>query len=511
MGYCRSLRNCKSGEEVSAAKEIEKGTPNNKVRWGDAVNKKYQIFISSTYEDLKNARQKVQDAILSMYHFPVGMELFSAADEEQWEIIKETIDSTDYYVLIVGQRYGSVIQYGEDAGISYTEKEFRYAKEKGIPILAFIIDDSVPLTKDYIDTDVAKIEKLVAFKATVKDGRLVEWWKTPEELAQKVTTALYKQIDRRKRPGWIRSDEYDIEKSHAELLRLNERIRELEQENVKLKSQVVERKPVLDVEFILDSPIESDSAYKEIEEECCSHGNLLLRNDDYGLQFQLVAISAENYRNQFEPLTKADVFPELRALVSDDAIQKYNVSLPSKDAIDLYIKELEQYQRIHMGGIAFEIRLKNNGTAKATDVQVDFDFPDEFLLFEIPDVDDIGEPSIPPMPKNPITEAEREYARRIDPMADMVHKMAISMPKFNRISTLNASLIQAPHLSLTESIDVCDHTINLTNSQIQHYDVAWYRGIYIVPTAKGKYQVKCRIMCSEYLKPDVKYIQIEVI
>ena len=73
------------------------------------MEKKYQIFISSTYTDLIEARTKVRDAILSMYHFPVGMELFGAANEEQWQIISETIDSSDYYVLIVGQRYGSVI------------------------------------------------------------------------------------------------------------------------------------------------------------------------------------------------------------------------------------------------------------------------------------------------------------------------------------------------------------------------------------------------------------------
>ena len=74
------------------------------------MEKKYQIFISSTYKDLIEARSKVRDAILSMMHFPVGMEMFNAADEEQWEIIQETIDSSDYYVLILGQRYGSVIE-----------------------------------------------------------------------------------------------------------------------------------------------------------------------------------------------------------------------------------------------------------------------------------------------------------------------------------------------------------------------------------------------------------------
>ncbi len=107
------------------------------------MEKKYQIFISSTYTDLIDARAKVQEAILSMLHFPVGMEMFSAADEEQWEIIQDTIDSSDYYILIIGHRYGSTIDTGEDAGISYTEKEFRYAIEKQIPVLAFILSELI--------------------------------------------------------------------------------------------------------------------------------------------------------------------------------------------------------------------------------------------------------------------------------------------------------------------------------------------------------------------------------
>lgn len=119
------------------------------------MEKKYQIFISSTYKDLIEARSKVRDAILSMMHFPVGMEMFNAADEEQWEIIQETIDSSDYYVLILGQRYGSVIESGSDAGISYTEKEFRYAREKKIPVLVFIIDDDVAIKPEFIEKDLS--------------------------------------------------------------------------------------------------------------------------------------------------------------------------------------------------------------------------------------------------------------------------------------------------------------------------------------------------------------------
>jgi hypothetical protein len=84
-----------------------------------AMQKKYQIFISSTYVDLIEERQRVLRAILDMGHIPAGMELFSAADEEQFSYIKRIIDECDYYVLVVGGRYGSV----DDDGVSYTEKE----------------------------------------------------------------------------------------------------------------------------------------------------------------------------------------------------------------------------------------------------------------------------------------------------------------------------------------------------------------------------------------------------
>lgn len=83
------------------------------------LKRKYQFFVSSTYEDLKEERDIAIHAILTMNQFPVGMEMFSAADDDQWQIIKEAIDSSDYYILIIGNRYGSI---EETTGVSYTEK-----------------------------------------------------------------------------------------------------------------------------------------------------------------------------------------------------------------------------------------------------------------------------------------------------------------------------------------------------------------------------------------------------
>lgn len=200
------------------------------------MGKKYQVFISSTYKDLVEARAKVRDAILSMYHFPVGMELFGATNESQWQIISETIDSSDYYILIIGQRYGSTIPKGfSDAGISYTEKEFRYAVKVGIPILVFLIDDDVPVKPQFMEKE--NSDKLTAFKELAKTGRNVVWWKTTDDLAQKVTVALHNQITRTERPGWIRNGTGTSESEINE-----QKIKDLKDKNSSLEKELLQLK-----------------------------------------------------------------------------------------------------------------------------------------------------------------------------------------------------------------------------------------------------------------------------
>lgn len=65
-------------------------------------DKKYQIFVSSTYKDLKNERKAVIEQILNMGHLPVGMELLVASDDEPFEYIKRITNNCDYYVIILG-------------------------------------------------------------------------------------------------------------------------------------------------------------------------------------------------------------------------------------------------------------------------------------------------------------------------------------------------------------------------------------------------------------------------
>ena len=101
------------------------------------MDKRYQVFVSSTYADLQDERQEVMQALLELDCIPAGMELFPAANEDQWTLIKKVIDDCDYYMVIIAGRYGSI---GPD-GLSYTEMEYRYALETGKPVLGFVHRD----------------------------------------------------------------------------------------------------------------------------------------------------------------------------------------------------------------------------------------------------------------------------------------------------------------------------------------------------------------------------------
>ncbi|WP_347904958.1 DUF4062 domain-containing protein [Pseudomonas purpurea] len=200
------------------------------------MTKKYQIFISSTYQDLIEERDQVIKAVLEMGHIPVGMEMFSAADEEQWKIIARQIDEIDYYAVIVAHRYGSVTT----EGVGYTEKEYDYAIERGVPILGFVIDDSAPWPKTRCETETKSQLRLTKFKTKVK-SRLVNFWTSKDDLHGKFSISLMKAITGNPRTGWIRADQVTGAEVTKELTRLSS-------ENAVLREQVEKIKKAEDMQ-----------------------------------------------------------------------------------------------------------------------------------------------------------------------------------------------------------------------------------------------------------------------
>lgn len=208
--------------------------------------KRYQIFISSTYKDLEDERQEVLKSVLKLRHIPVGMEHFVATNEEQFDYIKRLIDETDYYIIIVANRYGSQA----DDGISYTEKEFDYAVSLGIPVIACIHSnpDSLPVNKS--DLEAGAKRKLIKFRNKIMHHRMVSYinWENPSALSAEVVVALINTINDNPRPGWERVASYE----NSDLLN---QINDLRIENNRLKTLLDEKRIAEDQEqFIMKFP-----------------------------------------------------------------------------------------------------------------------------------------------------------------------------------------------------------------------------------------------------------------
>lgn len=172
------------------------------------ARKKYQVFISSTFEDLHHERQAITWALLKARFIPVGMEAFSATDDRGWKTITATIDDSDYYILVLAGKLGSV---DESCHKSWTRKEYEYARAKGVPVLAFVRDQDL-VTKDKLEHTPERIALLEDFIREVEANHHRERWTDQADLVTRVGTALgnHVQDDEHagiERPGWFRGDQ----------------------------------------------------------------------------------------------------------------------------------------------------------------------------------------------------------------------------------------------------------------------------------------------------------------
>lgn len=189
------------------------------------MEKRFQVFVSSTYIDLIEERNEVMQALLELECMPVGMELFPAANDTQWNWIKKVIKESDYYVVIVGGRYGSL---SESTQLSYTEMEYRYAIEIGIPTIAFLHKYPDRIEKRFTDSDAKIAEKFISFREFVQQ-KLCKYYETPADLGAKVSRSITQLIKTNPAIGWIKADVIDKFTTSDETLKLIKENEELKQ------------------------------------------------------------------------------------------------------------------------------------------------------------------------------------------------------------------------------------------------------------------------------------------
>ncbi len=327
------------------------------------MDKRYQVFVSSTYADLKDERQRVVQVLMEMDCIPSGMELFPAVDEDQWEFIKKVIDDCDYYLLIIGGRYGSTAA----DGIGYTEKEYDYAIEKGLKVMAFIHKSPgiIPVSRSEQNPELQK--KLIAFREKVAKGRLVKFWESAEELPGIVALSVIRTIKTFPAIGWIRADQA----SNTELL--NE-VNELRKKKEELEAKLLEHKGFSDIDI-------PDIA--SLDDEVHVYGTLGGNYDkvwkvyiSWGEMFSSVApylteeVVEHNFKDaltniMFEKAaTYSDNFPELNdQLFQTIKIQFQVLGLMTSRKIESY-----SHWKLTQKGFATMVSLRVHRTAKSNTV-----------------------------------------------------------------------------------------------------------------------------------------------
>ncbi|HLN62095.1 MAG TPA: DUF4062 domain-containing protein [Symbiobacteriaceae bacterium] len=204
------------------------------------MRKRYQIFVSSTYEDLKAERQAAVEAILKAGHIPAGMELFTAGDQSQMQVIRQWIDDSDIYMLILGGRYGSI---EPSSGLSYTELEFDYAVKQGKPYFTVVLrDEGLEAKVRAHGTSVMETKNPEAYKKfreRVVSNHLCAFFSSTQDVKLAVHETLPQIIATRPLVGWVSSaDAQPSGEVTKELARLSQENLKLREENNRLQKNL---------------------------------------------------------------------------------------------------------------------------------------------------------------------------------------------------------------------------------------------------------------------------------
>jgi hypothetical protein len=149
-----------------------------------------RIFVCGTYVDLSAERGAVLDAILHMQQACSSMELFGARPECPLETCLAEVRRSDIIVVVVGNRYGTLIPGRE---LSFSEAEYDEAYRLNKPCLIYIRDSTRTLN-DLSEEDQKLARLLENWKARLWERHTPSVFKETNRLAVRVVADLGREI-----------------------------------------------------------------------------------------------------------------------------------------------------------------------------------------------------------------------------------------------------------------------------------------------------------------------------
>lgn len=84
-----------------------------------------KVFISSTYQDLRDYRQAAIESVLNYECLPLAMEHFGARPKEPAKVSSDDVRKCNIFVGIYAHCYGFILEGSQK---SITEQEYKLAK-----------------------------------------------------------------------------------------------------------------------------------------------------------------------------------------------------------------------------------------------------------------------------------------------------------------------------------------------------------------------------------------------
>lgn len=175
--------------------------------WRRTIVKK-TVFISSTYEDLKQQRAKLWETLVQYDVDIRGMEQFGARKSAPLDTCLAEVEQSDIYIGIIALRLGSI---DVKSGKSFTQLEYEKAVMLDRDILIYFFDENngqiIPKFIDFGE----KHEMLEAFKSTLKERHTIDTFIDDDDLSEKLKRKFNELLTKQQENGSI-VDEYSNSK-----------------------------------------------------------------------------------------------------------------------------------------------------------------------------------------------------------------------------------------------------------------------------------------------------------
>lgn len=324
---------------------------------------------------------------------------------------------------------------------------------------------------DKFETDLQKISKLNAFKEKGKQsGRYVKFWKNIDNLETLISQSISKAVIRGNRPGWVRTTDFDIDKSYAEILRLTERVHTLEALNSDLRIES-NRKPILTVDVYPDLDEDGKPIEQDVE---------VIENGIHLNVHSIDMTDAENgidYKDMTGKLIHADK------------------------------EEVKLMRHVYENSFPVFFKVHNTGDAKATGVHVKLTFPNELLVLSTHELMEYRDEEYIRFSQDAYEGWDLRFASPDQSNVSNGDKKFVSLDELTTVDDI-ANLLDPADTN--EVLSIFPVEVLFEPEEVKHKDNEFFGGISILPTSAGKFEIGCDIICNEFPDSVYKKIIVEV-